>query len=86
MKPRKSIDECILYDDFDNPYTAIAAMILFQAVDDLVFLRGRDSCRRAGSHITRYDIIKFLKSDWAEELASPFGLGRDVLLKVAREA
>lgn len=67
---------------FSSPWTGLAAMILFQAVDDLYFLNGRDAARRNDSVVRRWEILNFLRSPWAEYLAESLHIPREALLEV----
>ena len=82
---RKQIRDVELYRQFNNPYTALAAMILYQAVDDLRSFGDKDIIERHGQQVRKYDVVSFLRSSWAEELALHFGIDRELLLNLTKE-
>ena len=71
MSSRQQVCE---YRTFSNPYTGLAAMILFQADYDINALGKRESSVICGSKVSRAEIKSFLNSDWATVLASNCGI------------
>ena len=74
MRAKRISDRAIDHGEFSDPYTGIAAMIFIQAVSDMDFLHGEDSTYRDSSLITKWEILNFLRSDWASFLANSLGL------------
>ena len=64
----------IEYNVFSNPYTGLAAMILITARNDMELLGNREIVRKDNVQISKTEIRNFLKSRWAEFLASCIGV------------
>lgn len=79
MRAKRILNDGIDYNKFDDPYTGIAAMVFVQAAADLDSLKGRDAMYRDALMVTRTEIVKFLRSEWADFLADAVNLDkRDV--------
>lgn len=76
MRAKRILENAIDYDKFDDPYTGLAAMVFVQAAADIDSLRGRDAMYRDTLMVTRTEIVKFLRSDWADFLADAINLDR----------
>jgi hypothetical protein len=74
MNARDAVGIPINYEDFSEPHSGLAAMILVQAVSDLGALGVRETMRRDGDFICKGEILAFLRSSWALELARLCGL------------
>jgi hypothetical protein len=64
----------IEYNVFSNPYTGLAAMILITARNDYDLLGDKEVARKDNVNISKTEIRNFLKSRWAEFLASCIGV------------
>ena len=64
----------IEYNVFSNPYTGLAAMILITARNDMELLGNKEIARKDNVQISKTEIRNFLKSRWAEFLASCIGV------------
>ena len=64
----------IEYSMFGNPYTGLAAMILITARNDYNLLGDKEVARKDNVCISKTEIRNFLKSRWAELLASCIGV------------
>ena len=64
----------IEYNVFSNPYTGLAAMILITARNDYDLLGDKEVARKDNVCISKTEIRNFLKSRWAEFLASCIGV------------
>ena len=69
MRSKRIFDNAIDYEAFSDPLTGLATMIFVQAADDLHALDGRNTRYKNGSLIQRWEIINFLRSEWAQDLA-----------------
>lgn len=67
------------YQVFSNPYTGLAAMILFQAYFDLETLGDRESFIVREEVVSKEKLRKFFCSKWATVLASNCGLNETEL-------
>ena len=74
------------YDAFNSPWTGIAAMIFYQADMDLRTLNGQEKAYRHSCLVDRWEILNFLRSEWAEYLAWCLGIGQDELERYAEAA
>lgn len=74
MRRKRGQDQKIDLADFDNPYTALATMILIQAKVDYELLGDRENKIMDGEPVSKYGIIKFFRSRWAWHLATSCGL------------
>lgn len=70
MNHKRGMENSIDYADFANCYVGLATMIFVQADNDLRSLNGQEIKRVDGGQITRGEILCFLRSEWAKELAS----------------
>lgn len=66
---KRILNNAIDYDSFSDPYTGLATMIFVQAAVDLHYLDGRDRAYNNSSVISKWEILNFLRSGWAEQLA-----------------
>ncbi len=64
----------IEYNVFSNPYTGLAAMILITARNDYDLFGDKEVARKDNVNISKTEIRNFLKSRWAEFLASCIGV------------
>lgn len=69
MRAKRILNNAIDYDSFSDPYTGLATMIFVQAAFDLHYLDGRDHAYNNSSMISKWEILNFLRSGWAEQLA-----------------
>ena len=69
MRSKRIFDNAIDYEAFSDPLTGLAAMIFVQAADDLHALDGKTVLYKGGTLLQKWEIINFLRSDWAHELA-----------------
>lgn len=85
MNPLKKPDHLGI-EEFNNPYTGIAAMILFQAIDDLRMLDGAEKKKCMGYWVKREEIIGFFQTDWALALVENFGYDINLLQAIVAGA
>lgn len=74
MRSKKAFDIGVDYNAFDSPYTGLATMIFAQAQNDLELLGGAEYANKGGSMVSKWEIINFLRSPWAEFLATSIGV------------
>ena len=66
-------------DGFESPVIGLVVMIFFQAYSDLKALKGRNEMYANGNLVTRWEIMNFLRSDWAHFLASAIDVSEQEL-------
>lgn len=74
------------YSSFSNCWTGLAAMILLQAIRDLENLGCTESKAFYGKVVTRWEIVNFLRSPWAEFLGEYVGISRKEIDYYLRKA
>ena len=79
MKKKTAITKLHEYDGFESPYSAIAVMIFVQAVSDLKLLGGRERISVNRTVLSKWEIAKFLKSQWAGVLAGALNISDEEL-------
>ena len=84
MRAKRILDNAIDYEAFSDPYTGLATMIFVQAAADVNVLGGNERVYKNGSMISKWEIVNFLRSEWADELARFVNL--DVRALAAYEA
>lgn len=68
-----SLKRGIEYGETGNPWLMLAAQIFLQARDDAAMMKKNGETRRAlcdHNVISKWEILNFLRSDWAEFLAA----------------
>lgn len=85
MRAKRILDNAIDYNAFSDPYTGLAAMIFVQAAADISVLGGNDRVYKNGTMISKWELVNFLRSEWAKELARLVNLDiRDLAAYEAR--
>lgn len=75
---RRLIDE----KAFANPWTALTVMIFLQARDDAAYLKKVNKQRTDcvdHSHISKWELLNFVRSDWGQMLAAYIGVSEPEL-------
>ena len=86
MRSKRIFDNAIDYEAFSDPMAGLAAMIFVQTADDIHTLGGREHSYKNGTLLQKWEIINFLRSEWAHELADMIGLDRKDLEAYERAA
>lgn len=73
------------YRLFDNAWTGLAAMILAQAAYDAKALNGMEAATVGISTVSRWELVNFFRSRWAEELASALDLDMEDIRRFSQE-
>ena len=74
MRKKRGQNQTIDLAEFDNPYTALATMILIQAKVDCELLGDRENKIIDGEVVSKIGLIRFFRSRWAWHLATSCGL------------
>ena len=82
---RNKLDVAVDYKSFDSPVTGLAAMILAQAAYDAKALDGRNAATVGKDCISRWELINFFRSEWADYLAGALRVDRRDLRRFERE-
>lgn len=69
MRSKRILENAIEYEEFSDPMAGLAAMIFVQAADDLHVLNGESVRYKGGTLLQKWEIVNFLRSEWARELA-----------------
>lgn len=86
MNCRHGQDSGINYADFTDCYVGLATMIFVQADVDLRAIGQAETKKINGQQISRWEIINFLRSEWAKELAASLGLTSREIARYQRRA
>lgn len=74
------------YSSFSNGWTGLAAMILLQAIRDLDNLGEAEYRVFSGKRVSKWEIVTFLRSPWAEFLGDYVGITRVEINHYLRKA
>ena len=86
MNYKCGMDSGINYADFTDCYAGLATMIFVQADVDLRSIGNAETKKINGEQISKWEIVNFLRSEWARELAANLGLTSCELAKYQRRA
>ncbi len=68
-----------------DPYTNLAAAIVYQAIKDAEYLNRCDDTGYRGTPLSmvKKELVRFFESDWADTLLLPAGItGKDIMRRL----
>lgn len=86
MNCKCGMNNGINYADFSDCYAGLAAMIFVQADVDLRSIGNAETKKINGEQVSKWEIINFLRSEWAKELAASLGLTNSEVARYQRRA